>query len=524
MTSADRATAQTADRGWWTSPLVQWLAILATGLPICFTHLPPLNDLFDHLASYHVELNRAGSAVLQRDWSLRWAMMGNLGVDLAIVPFAKLFGLERAIWLIAALLPPLTAWGFFRAASAVHGEVPAPAYFALPLAFAFPYQYGFLNFCLGIALAFHLFAFWVRSERFALPARLGGLLAAAVIAWVVHTYGWAILCVLVGCYELSRSRRILTVAAHTWPLLAPVVPMLVWKSGSHHHLLHGWFMMRGKAVAIQWLLRDQSQIFDELSVVALICALVAALRVRGARVSGGLGWAALALGILFAILPREMFHSGYADIRLAPIALATALLAVDVRLNRRAAASLAAAGLALLALRVGVSAEGMRRYDREMGSHLRALDHVAPGSKVAALVAWPCDKAWRTERTEHLAAMALVRRDAFVNTHWNIEGSEPVAPIGGLGTPFNDDPSQFVSDPTCRASWDYEMRGQIIDREETGPLVPQLAGRIAAVPQDRFGYVWVFGFDPRTLPAFAGWAPVYADAGSVLYRSAGATR
>jgi hypothetical protein len=68
------------------------------------------------------------------------------------------------------------------------------------------------------------------------------------------------------------------------------------------------------------------------------------------------------------------------------------------------------------------------------------------------------------------------------------------------------------------------MRGQIIDREETGPLVPQLAGRIAAVPQDRFGYVWVFGFDPRTLPAFAGWAPVYADAGSVLYRSAGATR
>jgi hypothetical protein len=503
--------------------MVQLLAILATGLPLWFCHLPPLNDLPGHLGSYHVELNRAGSPALQRDWAVHWGLIGNLGVDLAMLPLAKLVGLERAIWLIAAALPPLTAWGFFRVAAAVHGRMTALAYCALPLTFAFPYQYGFLNFCLGVALAFHIFASWIRSEARPLWLRLAGLAAAGLCAWVVHTYGWAVLCVLVGCYELARSRSMIAVARHAWPLLAPVVPMLIWKSGSHHHLLHGWFMMRGKAVAVQWLLRDQSQVFDELSVLAIVCGLVVALRIKGARVPAPLGWPALAFATLYLILPREMFHSGYADIRLAPIALATALLAVDVGANRRAAALLAAAGLALLVLRVGVGAQGVRRADSAMTSHLHALDQVAPGSRVAALVAWPCDRSWRMPRTEHLSAMALVRRDAFVNTQWNVAGSEVVEPLGGWGTPFNEDPSQFVSDPTCRASWDYELRGRMSAREDAAPLIPALAGKIASVPRDRFQYVWVFGFASGMLPAFPGWQPVFADADTVLYRQPGSS-
>jgi hypothetical protein len=32
-----------------------------------------------------------------------------------------------------------------------------------------------------------------------------------------------------------------------------------------------------------------------------------------------------------------------------------------------------------------------------------------------------------------------------------------------------------------------------------------------------FDYVWVFGFSPSSLPAYAGLRPLYADGASVLY-------
>ncbi len=145
--------------------------------------------------------------------------------------------------------------------------------------------------------------------------------------------------------------------------------------------------------------------------------------------------------------------------------------------------------------------QGYAAYDRDFTSHLHALDRIAPGSKVAALVGYTCDRPWREPRTQHLASLAVVRRHAFVNTHWNVSGAELLVPIGALGTRYNADPSQFVFDfKRCPTD-----------------LRPRLAEKIAAVPRDVFDYIWVFGFSPSSLPAYAGLRPLYADGASVLY-------
>ena len=102
-----------------------------------------------------------------------WALIGNLGVDLLVVPLAPLIGLEPAVKLIVAVDPGADrrracCW----VAREVHGRIPPTALFALPFAYNFPFMFGFVNFALSMALAFLAFALWLRL------ARLGRLEAA----------------------------------------------------------------------------------------------------------------------------------------------------------------------------------------------------------------------------------------------------------------------------------------------------------------------------------------------------------
>ena len=98
-------------------------------------------------------------------YDFRWALIGNLGIDLLIVPFAPLFGLELAVKLIVIAIPALTVAGLLWIAREVHGRIPPTALFALPLAYSYPFQFGFVNFALSMALALCLFALWLRLGR-----------------------------------------------------------------------------------------------------------------------------------------------------------------------------------------------------------------------------------------------------------------------------------------------------------------------------------------------------------------------
>ena len=86
--------------------------VLISATPLLYPAVPPLVDLFGHMGRYRVELDLANSPSLQQFYEFRWAMIGNLGVDLLIVPLSKLFGLELAVKLIVLVIPPMTVAGF----------------------------------------------------------------------------------------------------------------------------------------------------------------------------------------------------------------------------------------------------------------------------------------------------------------------------------------------------------------------------------------------------------------------------
>src|SRR3954463_13213786 len=108
-------------RPWWEGRLCLALVVFATTIPLLYPAVPPLVDLLGHMGRYRVELDLNHSPFLAHYYDYHWAPIGNLGVDLLIIPLGKLLGLELAVKLLVIAIPPLTAAGFLWVAREVHG-------------------------------------------------------------------------------------------------------------------------------------------------------------------------------------------------------------------------------------------------------------------------------------------------------------------------------------------------------------------------------------------------------------------
>src|SRR5881275_2123960 len=198
-------------RPWWESRLCLAFVVVATMVPLLYPPIPPLVDLLGHMGRYRVELDLGHSQFLQRYYDYHWAAIGNLGVDLLIIPLGKLLGLEPAVKLIVLAIPPLTAAGMLWVAREVHGRIPPTAFFALPFIYGYPFLFGFVNFTLSVALAFLAFGLWLRLGRLERTALRSWLFVPiSLVVFFAHTYGWGLLglmCFSADAVRLHDQRR-----------------------------------------------------------------------------------------------------------------------------------------------------------------------------------------------------------------------------------------------------------------------------------------------------------------------------
>lgn len=498
---------------WWMNPWVLAGLCLATALPITFTSIPPLVDLYGHMGRYHIQAEIADNPFIQEHWDFQWALVANLGVDLLSIPLGAMLGLERAIWLIVLAIPPLMAFGFVRVARQAHANVPATAIAALPFALAYPFQFGFVNYWLGAALAFHVFASWLAAAEHGTSASKAYMIfvPAGLIVWVTHVYAWGILGVLAGGSEIGRAwqagdRNVQGLfwrpLVKTLPLAAPLPLMILWRAEGAGAVTSGWFGLQHKFMGLAFSLRDQSMVIDFVSLALVFALIYAGFRQKTLSFSPLLGVPAMLFFGLAMVFPYKLFGSAYADVRLWPIALAVTVLAIrSAPEAARAARRIAVIAVSVLFVRVAAGTAGFIAYDAAAERHLAALNEVERGSRIAALVQMPCDGPWRWVRLEHMPSIAILRRDAFTNTQWDVPGAQLLRPLAARGTTFNASPSQYVVDHECRPNLQTKMQR-----------------RIGEVPRDRFDYVWVLGADPESLTLPADLHRVYADDRTSLYR------
>jgi hypothetical protein len=510
------AEVEVEARPWWQSRLCLVLVVLATMVPLLYPTIPPLVDLFGHMGRYRVELDLDHSPWLQRYYDYHWAAIGNLGVDLLVIPLGELLGLEPAVKLIVIAIPPLTAIGFLWVAREVHGRIPPTAFFALPFIYGYPFLFGFVNFALSVALAFLAFGLWLRLGRLEQTKLRGWLFVPiSLIVFFCHTYGWGLLGLLcfsadaVRLHDRGRPwwRAGVEAALHTSVMALPIFVMLIWRSETHGGQTIDWFDWKVKWRWIYSALRDQWKLFDigSLIVTALVFVYAIANRIfgRSLTLSRNLAFSAIVLAVSFVLIPRIVFGSAYADMRLVPYLMAVALLAIrfrDIRAHRTANV-LAVLALLFFATRTAADTISLGMAGADQKAKLQAIKLMPEGSRVITLTGMSCSEYWPLLRNSHLGAMVIVRRDGFSNDQWLLEGVNLLDLKYTAAGYFAADPSQLVRPNHCI---DYLHR--------------QIDESLAALPRNDFDFVWLIDVPPYDHSLVAGMQPVWRGPGSVLYR------
>lgn len=531
------ASARATDLEWWqTRRFVVAMAVLSM-IPLLWPDIPPLVDLPGHMGRYRVQLDLHTYPWLTDWYDFHWQLIGNLGIDLLVEILSPIFGLELSVKLIVLSIPPLIVVGLLWISREVHGRIPATALFALPLAYCFPLQFGFVNFMLSMALALPLFALWLRLGR------LGKLKFRAIIfvplscaLWVCHTFGWGVLGVLAFSAEMVREHdrakqasehrfnRVTVDGIKRWaiawfrggvhciPLALPLVMMVAWRSGQHvTGETADYFNWRAKFAWLTMILRDRWIAFDIGSTALLALVLAISFRDRTIEYSRNLGLSTLFLILVFVLLPRIVFGSAYADMRLAPFMVAIALIAVRPRpfpddagqyaRRRRTMAGIAMVALAFVVVRTAGTTVSYflfsQRYDRE----LKALEHVPIGARLISFVGQNCVSDWKMTRLEHMPGLALERRMAYTNDQWSMAGAQLLTTKYAPARPFGHDPSQITTLTQCpREYW------RPIDRS------------LAKFPRAAFDYVWLISPPPYDPKYTQDLTPIWRDGTSVLFK------
>jgi len=502
----------TTSRPWWeTRPFVA-LLILVSAVPLLYPSTPPLVDLLGHMGRYRVQLDLATSPWLKEYYGFHWQAIGNLGVDILVIPMSKIFGLELAVKLIVLAIPPMTVAGFLWVAREVHGRIPPTALFALPFAYSHPFMFGFVNFALAIALAFLAFGLWLRLARLG-RLRLRAILFVPIslIVYFTHTFGWGVLGLLCFSGEAVRQhdsgkgwfRSGVNAALHASVMALPLLFMLVWRSNIHGASTGYFFDFNYKWHFTLGSLRDRWRWFDRLAITIVALVVLESMRQRELTFSRNLVFSALVLFVGFILLPYRLFSSAYADMRMIPYAIAVLLLAIRFRgdTRRPLADVIAVLGLVFFAARIAGNTLSLGMAAQDQQAKLHALDHVPMGARVLSLVMEGCGNEWRLPRNTHLGAMTIVRRQGFSNDQWVTEGLNLLSLRYRDSRPFTSDPSQIVRVPRCMTA---SRRG--------------LESALHRIPAGRFDYLWLIDIPPLNAQQLPGIQPVWRGNGSTLYR------
>lgn len=495
------------DLNWWQTDRWLALAALLAAVPLIWPALPPFTDMPGHIGRYRI-VAESGIGPLSNHYAVHRALIGNLGVDLLVAVLHPFLDVEPATRFVVLFIPVLTVAALLWLSREAHGRISPAAMFALPLAYAFPLQLGFVNFCASVALAIGGLALWIRLEKRSPDwVRIVLFIPFAGAVWICHSFGWAMLgLVLLGAEWVIRRQRGRTIwrslvgaalacLPMAWPQVLSMLigSKLVGDTGD-------WFDLQFKAQSVASMLRERWKAYDVACVIVIALFLWAAVRHRRLCFAPIIEVPALLCLAAFLFLPRLYAGGAYVDMRVLPYAAALGLVAVRTRgdepgLDR----VLALSGAAFFVLRLVTSTVALALFASGQEAELRAVPFIPVGASVLTLVKEPISSSWDNPRLTHIAGIAIARRQIFTNEQWAIVGQQLIKPKHPAAAPFDRDPSQ------------------LIEPRNTMQQVIDFGQAISTFNRGVFGYVWTIGFPPGRARA-ADLVPVWSSDRSALYR------
>lgn len=505
--------------------LLKALLAVACLVPFLLPSMLPLTDLPGHLARLHILLDGEHSKYLSLYYEARLRLVPNLGSDLLMLGLSRVMSLDAASRLILGAAILGSAWGTLSISRQLHGARQSIALLAFVFVFNWFLLWGFLNYLLGLGMALPMVALWLQrlrdeEDRLCKPEPWFHLLFAglAALLWVCHLVAFGIYLILVGALTLhaawhsftGRGRLANSLCATLLRLLhcLPALALTGWYLATGEgQTITTWSTWQTKIISLIGPFRLYYRFFDLATAIGVCGAIGLGLVTRRLRVHHG---ALLATALIFAVylaMPYTLSSSALADQRLTvPLALSgVAALAWTERagLRLRAVTGLVIAALAFL--RIGALTRDWLQADRVYAEHLKALDHVPQGARIASFAVVPCSPSIPVATLANFQAYAVLKRDAFVNVLFDVPLYQVMRVRYNRDTQLFRNPSQLVYPRECA-----------IDL----PTPYALEARLAYIPDQRFDYVWIVGTSLLRHTPRPNWAPVYRDADSILYRVA----
>ncbi|GAC1426456.1 MAG: hypothetical protein NVSMB6_26750 [Burkholderiaceae bacterium] len=480
-----------------------FLALFAIVLiPFALCSPLPLADFPNHAAHMYILAETHHSADLAKYYLPQWSFITNLAMDILVPPLIPLLSPEQGMVLFSGMTLFLIASGAIMVNRALYGRWSLAPFLVFLLLYNRQFLWGILNYLFTVGLLLWAFAGHVHFRaRGPVFARVLAFSLISVVLMIFHLHAFACYALVIGCFEFSIAWRAWKTTGTfpmrgllipALPFIAPVVMFFALSTTVKRAGETRYSGLDSKINAFMEVFNNYNAPLDIATFLALIGILAFGLYTRRVRIHPDIR---LPLAILFAtflVMPDTIFASYFADGRLFVFIAFLLVSAMDVRLPSPGTRAAVVLGFTtLFVVRMAIVAITWRDAQPLYNRILAAIDLIAPGSRVAVLAGTPKTPALSIPPIEHLGNLAVIRKDAFVNSLFAQPGQQPIV-------------LKYVPSKNFSVSPSHSFR---ISEKNIGKVDPFKR----MPPLDRFDYVMMMNEDifAKTVPAQL--TPLYRD-------------
>jgi hypothetical protein len=410
-----------------------FVALMAVAIiPVLSHRLPPLSDYVNHLARVHV-INEIGEDPnLSRFYSIDWAIIPNLMIDLVVPWLSEVMNVYAAGQAFTVLSFLLIVSGTLALNRALFGRWSVLPLIAIPLLYNGVLLVGVMNYVFGIGLALWALAGWVMIREQRLVRRLALSTLFVVGLFFCHLFVVGIYALGLLAFELQRLwekraeplwPRLFDFVAAGIPFLSVGILIIAGPTLNTPGFSADWEFW-GKIHGLFLAINVYYPLIGFALVAVVVLAGAYAVRRRALNFHP-FGWAVLAVGIItYLAMPRVLLAAHLADQRL-PIALAFILIACfDLQLRTRLARHSFVAVLALIVTMRVIEVQAVwHDLSPRAEEFLKSVQMIEHGKRILVVHgSGSGDDEITNNDLMHAASLATIERSALVTTAFTVPG------------------------------------------------------------------------------------------------------
>jgi hypothetical protein len=408
------------------------LLITFSIFPVIWFRYLPLVDYPRHLTTFEIRQTFSSNIEVGRFYAFRWIFTPNLGLDLLATPLLPFLPAEAVGKIVLVFTLIMIYVGTILLDRELNPDNWGPSLFSGLFLYNGSFEWGFINYIVGVGFAIWGFWLWVRYRERVRGFWVLAFTALCIVIGLMHFYALAIYAVCVAGYECSmlwdkvRDDRWFRLSRMAVPIRAAVsvmLPILVllgpvssgrgplvwgrlWGPRTFWDSIVKW---KGEGLASPIYFR---QAFEKPLLVALFVILVLALATRTLVLNWRMVIPLAVFAVLFVVMPDAFWNTSFADYRLpSGVAFfAWASLGWGEKSRARIAAFCLLLGLCLIA-RVGSILAAWRPAQPILAEYQTVLQRVPPGSRLLVIM----DSSWSNLPLLHAPLPAAARRGILIS-------------------------------------------------------------------------------------------------------------